>query len=228
MKRKYSTQELVQLFDSKDWKTLWKIMQPMVKHAVKRCMQEGLDPFYVRDDLMQEAYLAAWEALPRWNAFEGGLQTWVSANVRGAVLKANTRESTGMVGGRDSGPLVISMHGESPDDDGSEDEQGVLAGPEAALIYKDPPEGFDDPSEEVEDLATALLRQVPAEDRDMVRRLCGIGVQAETQEEYARKEDISRRTVVGRLEALRKYFCAKTRKPGNHVMTGQQTQRRAA
>lgn len=228
MQKRYSTDELVQLFDRKDWKTLWKIMQPMVKHAVKRCMQEGLDPFYVRDDLMQEAYLAAWEALPRWNAFEAGLQTWVRENVRGAVLKANTRESTGMIGGRDSGPLVVSMHGETSDDDGSDDEQDVLSGAEATLAYKDPPEGFGDPAEEIEDLAAALLLQVPKEDQDMVRRLCGIGVSRETQEQYAAREGTSQRTITRRVNALRKYFGVKSPKPGNHVMTGRQTQRKAA
>lgn len=222
--RKYTNDELVQLFDKKDWKTLWKVMQPMVKHAVKRCMQEGLDPFYVRDDLMQEAYLAAWEALPRWNAFEGGLQTWVRENVRGAVLKARTRESSGMIGGRDNGPLVVSMHGESPDDDGGDDEQGVLAGHEAAMVYKDPPAGFGDPADEVDDLVTDLLNRVPKKYQDMVRRLCGIGVPQETQEQYAHTAGITQQAVAMRLAKIQ---LMKTRKLGNHVMTGRQTRRRA-
>lgn len=228
MNKRYTTEELIQLFDAKDWKTLWKIMQPMVKHAVKRCMQEGLDPYYVRDDLMQEAYLAAWEALPHWDSAKAGLQTWVHQKVRSAVLDANRYEQSGMVGGRDSGPLVVSMHGESPDDDGTEDEQGVLAGPEAALVYKDPPEGFGDPGEEVDDLITDLLSRVPKEDRDMVRRLCGIGVPPETQEQYAARENIMRAAVAKRLERLRKkLIVTKSRKPANHVMTGRKTQRRA-
>lgn len=226
--RKYTTHELVQLFDKKDWSTLWKIMQPMVKHAVKRCMQEGLDPFYVRDDLMQEAYLAAWEALPRWNAFEAGLQTWVSANVRIAVTDTNRREQSGMIGGRDSGPLVISMHGEEPDDDGSEDEQGVSHAPEAMLTYKDPPEGFGDPSEEVEDLSQALLRHVPDGDRDMVRQLCGIGVPAQTQEEYAQANKTTRKAVERRIARLRNKVGGFSRNPANHVMTARQTRRKAA
>lgn len=229
MTKRYSTDELVQLFDAKDWKALWKIVTPMVKHAVRRCMQEGLDPYYVRDDLMQEAYLAAWEALPRWNAFEAGLQTWVSENVRGAVLKANTRESTGMVGGRDNGGHVVSMHGEAPDEDTSkDDEQGLVAAPEAVLVYKDAPKGFGDPSEEIDDLVADLLSRVPGEDRDMVRRLCGIGVSPETQEQYAVKEGVHRDTVTRRIRALRKYFSAKKRKLGNQVMKGTETHRRAA
>lgn len=225
--RKYTTQELVEIYDRKDWVTLWKIITPMVKHAVRRCMQEGLDPFYVRDDLMQEAYARAWEALPRWNPRLAGLQTWVRENVRIAVTDTNRRERSGMIGGRDSGPLVVSMHGETPEEDGGDDEQGVLSGPEASMVYKDPPEGFGDPNEAADDLLEDLLSQVPSEDRDMVRRLCGIKVPSETQAEYALKEGISRRTVVGRLESLRQYFCAKSQKPANHVMTGQQTRRRA-
>lgn len=229
MKRKYSTDELVKLFDEKDWPTLWKIVTPMVKHAVRRCMQEGLDPYYVRDDLMQEAYLAAWEALPRWNAFEAGLQTWVHTNVRGAVLKANTREITGMVGGRDNGGFVVSMHGESPDDDGSDDEQGLVAAPEAVLVYKDAPEGFGDPSDEVDDFIEGLLSQVPLEDRDMVRRLCGIGMSAQTQEQYAKRIRITRAALAKRLERLRrKITVTKNRKLGNQVMKGTETHRSAA
>lgn len=226
--RKYTTPELAELFDRKDWATLWKIVTPMVKHAVRRCMQEGLDPFYVRDDLMQEAYAAAWEALPRWNPRLAGLQTWVRENVRIAVTDTNRRERSGMIGGRDSGPLVVSMHGETPEEDGGDDEQGVLSGPEASMVYKDPPEGFGDPSEEADDLLEDLLSQVPQEDRDMVRRLCGIGVPVETQEEYARRIGITRDAVAKRLERLRrKIAVTKNRKPANHVMTGQQTRRRA-
>lgn len=227
MKRRYSTDELVQLFDKKDWNALWKIATPMVKHAVKRCMQEGLDPFYVRDDLMQEAYLAAWEALPRWDATKAGLQTWIRENVRIAATDTNRRERSGMIGGRDSGPLVISMHGEEPDDNGSDDEQGVLAGPEAVMVYKDPPGGFGDPSEEVDDLIADLLSRVPEEDRDMARRLCGIGVLRETQEQYAHTEGVSVGSVKMRLYRLRKTFVTFSRKPANQVMTGRQTQRRA-
>lgn len=228
MKRRYTTEELVQLFDKKDWNTLWKIVTPMVKHAVKRCMQEGLDPYYVRDDLMQEAYLAAWEALPRWNAFEAGLQTWVHEKVRSAVLNANTRAITGMVGGRDNGAFVVSMHGESPDDDGSDDEQSITSGTEASLTYKDPPEGFGDPSEEVDDLLEDLLSRVPLDDRDMVRRLCGIGVEPETQEQYASVDGTTVGAVKMRLYRLRQSRVTFSRKLVNHTMTGQQTQRRVA
>lgn len=229
MKRKYSTEELVQLFDAKDWKTLWKIMQPMVKHAVKRCMQEGLDPFYVRDDLMQEAYLAAWESLPRWNAFEAGLQTWVSENVRGAMLKANARESSGMIGGRDNGVRIVSLHGKASREDlSSDDAQRASRAPELTAAYQNPPEGFGDPSDEADDTVEDLLSQVPEEDRDMVRRLCGIGVPAETQEEYAAAEEISVRTVKQRLADLRKYFRPFLRKLGNQETTSTQTQGKAA
>lgn len=235
MKRKYSTDELVKLYDDKDWATLWKIVTPMVKHAVRRCMREGLDPYYVRDDLMQEAYLAAWEALPRWNAFEAGLQTWIHANVRGAVLKANTREVTGMVGGRDNGGYVVSMHGESPDDDGSDDEQGLVAAPEALLVYKDAPEGFGDPAEEADGWASVLLSKLPAKYRDMVRRLCGLGVPAETQEEYARRESTTKKAVELRVRMLRQLALSNrdflegfSSKLGNQVTRGPEKHRSAA
>lgn len=214
MRPRYTNVELAQLYDKKDWAILWPVVTSMVKHAVRRCMQHGFDPFYVHDDLMQEAYLAAWEALPRWNAFEGSLQTWVSEKVRSAVLNANTRAATGMIGGRDSGELVVTMHGEIAEGDGGNDEQGMMQGHEARIMYDDPPEGFDDPARESEE--EDWLSMVPVRDRDMVRRLCGIGVPAETQEEYSRAAGVSRRTVVGRIEALRNYFCALSRKPVNH------------
>ncbi len=193
--KKYATEELAQLYDKKDWATLWKIMTPMVKHAVRRCMQRGLDPYYVRDDLMQEAYLAAWAALPRWNAFEASLQKWVEENVRGAALKTNTAAANGMVGGRDSGFEVVSMHGETADDDGGDGEQELAYGPEAILAAD-----TEDPTGEW------LLTAVPLEDRDMVRRLAGIGVPRETQAEYATAEGISTIAVKKRMAALRQLF----------------------
>jgi DNA-directed RNA polymerase specialized sigma24 family protein len=232
MKRKYTTEELAKLYDTKDWETLWKIVTPMVKHAVRRCMQEGLDPHYVRDDLMQEAYLAAWEALPRWNAFEAGLQTWINQKVRSAVLNVNSRQSSGMIGGRDSGRYVVSMHGETPEEDlSSNDEQGISLAPEAWLTYTDPPEGLGDPAIEADD----LLGDVPVKHRDMIRRLCGIGVPCETEAEYAAKEGLSVRAVEERLFRLRRLFhskrpkgmCGFSRKPVNHVVGARLTQGKA-
>lgn len=198
--KKYTNSELAQLYDKKDWAALWKIMTPMVKHAVRRCMQDGLDPHYVNEDLMQEAYLAAWKALPKWNAFEASLQTWIREKVRSAVLDANQRESSGMVGGKRSGGYVESIHGETPEADyvGSNDEQGIADGIEATLVYTEVPEGFEDPAD------LLYLLPIPLKDRDMVRRLAGLGVPRETQAEYAHREGISRRTVVGRLESLKK------------------------
>lgn len=193
--RKYTTSELAQIYDKKDWATLWKIMQPMVKYAVRRCIQEGLDPFYVREDLMQEAYLAAWECLPRWNAFESSLQRWVYQNVRRAALDENRRQSSGMVGGRDSGFDVVSMHADTADEDGSDEEQELSYGLEARLAAD-----VEDP------IGEWLLKAIPAEDREMVRRLAGIGVPRETQDEYAAAEGVSLRTVNGRVSALRKIF----------------------
>lgn len=203
MKKRYTNAELARLVDTRNWAALWPIVESMVKHEVKRCMQDGLDPFYVRDDLMQEAYLAAWQALPTWRPFESVLRKWVGVKVRSAVLNANIAVSNGMIGGRDSGLDVVSMHAETVDGgDGGDDEQGSLSGPEASIVYEKPPEGFEDPAEQPEH--EELLELVPAKDRDMVRRLCGLGVPAETQEEYAMIEGIPRPTIATRLRALRK------------------------
>lgn len=207
--RKYTTSELAQLYDKKDWATLWKIMQPMVKHEVRRCMQQGLiDPIYVTDDLMQEAYLAAWECLPRWNAFEAGLRRWVGGRVRSAVLDAARHAAGGMVGGRDARAVVVSIHGETPEDDWmSNEEQGINSGLERVLAYEEPSEDFRDPLELVDE---GWLREVPEKDRDMVRRLAGVGCARETQDEFAEAEGLHRDTVTRRLRALRNYFSAKT------------------
>lgn len=210
--RKYTNRELAQLYDKKDWGTLWTIVTPMVKHSVRRCMQEGLDPFYVRDDLMQEAYLAAWKAIPKWLAFEAGLQTWIRENVRIALTDANRRQVSGMVGGRDSGGYVVSIHGESPDADGSaDDEQGGVWGIEAALTYAEPPLDLADPADEL------YLLVIPPKYRDMVRRLAGIGAPQETQAEYAAAAGVSVSTVELRLRQLRKYLKGKELKPANQV-----------
>jgi len=217
--KKYTTDELVALYDKKDWAALWKIATPMVKHAVRRCMQRGLDPYYVRDDLMQEAYLAAWACLPRWNAFEASLQTWVLSSVRIALTDANRRVAGGMIGGRDSTIAVVSMHAEVPDADDvwCNDEQELADGIEATLTYKEAPEGFGDPAEEVD--RERLLLQLPEKDRDMVRRLCGVGVPAETQSEYSAAEGLSRPAVAKRLERLRgKLDVTISRKPAKQVI----------
>lgn len=208
--RKYTNRELAQLYDKKDWGALWKIMTPMIKHAVRRCMQDGLDPYYVREDLMQEAYLAAWKCLPKWNAFEGSLMNWVRENVRSTVLHANQREATGMVGGRESGGFVISIHGDTPEADhvGSNDEQELSDAIEATLAYADPPEGLEDPADESHFGEQELL-VVPAKYRDMVRRLAGIGVPGETQAEYAAAKGIHVSTVEAHLRSLRKYIKGK-------------------
>lgn len=210
--KRYTKSELAQLVDAKDWGALWPIVVPMVKHEVRCCMRSGLDPFYVREDLMQEAYLAAWKALATWNAFESSLRKWVGVQVRGYVLHAVSHGASGMVGGRDSNVAVVSMHGETAEDTGDEDEQGALSGPEASMVYENPPEGFGDPAEQPEH--ETLLELVPAADRDMVRRLCGLGVPAETQGEYAAALGLHRDTVTRRVRALRGYFSAISRKPG--------------
>lgn len=201
--KKHTTDELAALYDKKDWAALWKIVTPMVKHAVRRCMQHGLDPYYVRDDLMQEAYLAAWACLPKWRAFESSLQRWVTENVRSRMLHASQAAATGMVGGRESGVVVVSMHGDTPDADhiGSNDEQELPDSIEGTLVYTDPPEGFGDPAEEVD--RERLLLQLPEKDREMVRRLCGVGVPAETQVEYAERIGTTRKAVERRLAYLR-------------------------
>lgn len=216
---RYTREQITQLYDAKEWNTLWKVViEPMVKHTVKRCMQEGLDPFYVRDDLMQEAYLAAWAALPRWNAFEGALSTWISEKVRSAVLDTNRRESSGMVGGRDANAFVTSMHGTEPDEDSSNDnEQASSIIPEASMVYKDLPEGFGDPAEDGEE--ERMLALVPEKDRDMVRRLCGVGVPEETQEEYAQTEGVTQTAIAKRLVRLQaKLNVMFSRKPANQAM----------
>lgn len=219
MSKKYTKAELAELVDRKDWKTLWRIVVPMVKHEVRCCMQRGLDPFYVRDDLMQEAYLAAWQALPTWNAFESGLRKWVGVKVRSAVLNANATAASGMVGSRNTGTIVVSMHGETTEEDGSDDEQGGQRGPEARMVYEDTPEGFGNPDIDID--TGRLLSHVPKEDRDMVRRLCGLGVPAETQEEYAVAEHCAVITVKKRLQALRKYFYTFSPKLVKEAMTKQ-------
>jgi DNA-directed RNA polymerase specialized sigma24 family protein len=213
--RKYTNSELAQLYDKKDWAALWKIMTPMIKHAVRRCMREGFDPHFVREDLMQEAYLAAWKALPSWNAFEGGLMRWLEENVCGAILKANAREASGMVGGRDAHVVVVSMHGDTPEADhvGSNDEQELSDSIEASLAYEDPPEGLWDPADErlygEQDLAA-----IPPKYRDMVRRLAGIGVPQETQAGYAVLEGIRQQSVADRVKTLQRALLKKA-KVGN-------------
>lgn len=209
MSKKYTTEELAQIYDKKDWALLWKIMEPMVKHEVRRCMQHGLiDPVYVTDDLMQEAYLAAWECLPRWNAFESGLRRWVGSCVRSAVLDAARHAAGGMVGGRDARAVVVSIHGETPEDDWmSNEEQGINSGLERVLAYEEPSEDFRDPLEIIDE---GWLSKVPAADRGMVRRLAGIGCARETQAEYARRIGVSQQAVDKRITRLARLL--KTRK----------------
>lgn len=208
--RKYTNRELAQLYDKKDWGTLWQIVTPTVKHTVWRWMREGSGSLYVSDDLVQEAYLAAWRAIPKWNAFEATLQTWIREKVRSAVADANRREChSGLIGDRDAKVTVISMHGDAPEEADhtfNNDEQELSDAIEASLTYgDDPPEGLWDPADE-RHFGEQNLLAVPPEDRDMVRRLAGIGIPQETQAEYAVAEGISVSTVEGRFRDLRKYL----------------------
>lgn len=121
-----------------------------------------------------------------------------------------------MVGGRDSPTVVISMHGEVPDDDSSSnDEQGISDGIEGSLAYDDPPEGLWIPDDE-RLFADQELAAIPAKYRDMARRLAGLGVPRETQAQYAAAEGVSEGVVEHRLRLLRKIFKGKAGKPANH------------
>jgi RNA polymerase sigma factor (sigma-70 family) len=85
MKKTYA--ELAALRERKEWGMLWVEALPLVKFTIKRMIQSGaLDPHYAREDLLQEGNLSAGKAIRTWEPLEAAFSTWITSNVRGALL----------------------------------------------------------------------------------------------------------------------------------------------
>jgi RNA polymerase sigma factor (sigma-70 family) len=207
-KSRLSHAELVAARTRQDWDLLWEQAIPLAKLAVRRLMEEGLlDPYHSREDLMQDAMLAAGMAVRKWQPEKGAFSTWVMVRVRGAALDSITAAATGMVGGRRSGVTVVSMHGEGHTSYAENEEEDA----EFALEYPVVPEGLGDPAEEASNLQThshveALIGSLPEKDADMLKRIYGLGFPKETIAQYAARERLALRTVKYRLANALSYF----------------------
>lgn len=174
-----------------DWSTLWLAAIPLAKLSLKRLMEQGrLDPVHIGGDLLQDALLAAGEAVRLWQPDKGAFSTWVMAYIRRRALNSIQAASTGMVGGRQHGPLVASLHGVHREDTLFHEDETQDSGVEALLTYEDPPQGLRDPAEEAgalqaQEWVAAALDALDADDIELVSSLYGIGLARQTLREYA-------------------------------------------
>jgi RNA polymerase sigma factor (sigma-70 family) len=109
--RKLSHEDLRAARDRQDWNTLWLQSIPLVKFSIKKMMSEGeVDPFWAREDLLQEGMLAAGLAVRSWDTIEGAFSSWVTLKVRGHLLDHLNRNATNGMGGKDADVTVASLH----------------------------------------------------------------------------------------------------------------------
>lgn len=178
-----------------------------VNLTLKRMIARGLlAQEQINDDLIQEANVAAIEACHTWQSLSSTLGSWVENCVRGALQKYLTGQSTGMIGGRDSGHLVLSEN--TPLEQVEPDDPATLAD---SLSYmpvrrkhaphgEEAPEGLGDPMDEAarqqeQELARKLVATLSPDDRDLVRSLFGLGQQQETQAGLALRREVHHETI---------------------------------
>ncbi len=155
------------------------------------------------EDLAQTGRLAAIEAAATWQPDKGALSTWVSAQVKGAILKARDRARTEGVGtGRWGSAEHISMSDEAS----ISDDDGEAVTHQDAATYHDTdhvPEGFGDPGREIQrQLAAAavaeLLPEIPINDPNLLRVISG----EMTEDEYALWASVNQSTANRRANKL--------------------------
>lgn len=184
---KLTKAELLAAHVRRDWQTLWTAAIPAAKYAVWRMLRKGhLHTSRVEEDVTQDALLAAGQAVRLWNPAKGALSTWVVTYVQQKLLNGMRTARADMVGGRESGLPVVSMHEE-----------------EIEFAYDDPPEGFNTPEKEVEkqqaaERVAAVLKGMPDDSAELVKCLYGIGQRREGWAQYAARKGISLRTVATR------------------------------
>ncbi len=204
-------EQLVAARAAQDWTTLWEAAIPLAKLTVRRLMEYGdLDPAHSTSDLMQDALLAAGEAVRLWEPEKGAFSTWIPAYAKRRILNSIQAAATGMVGGRQNGLFTVSMHGEPRVENPFRQDENRDSGIEACLVYEENPEGLRDPSVEAEvldfvQLVRQMLESLEPEEAEMLKCLFGIGGLTETRESYAKHEGIPLRSLERKLaETLKK------------------------
>jgi len=186
-----------------------------VNLTLKRMIARGLmAQEQIDEDLIQEANLAALESCRSWVPWQSQLGSWAEVCVRGTVQKYLTGASTGMIGGRDSGYVVLSEN--LPLEQVELDDPATIAD---ALSYtpvraraaphgEEAPEGLGDPMDEAarlqgQERARWLIATLEPDDREMVRAIYGIECAPEEQHVYAARKGLAYRTVKRRLAEVR-------------------------
>lgn len=195
--RKLSADELATARDREDWGTLWLAARPLVKFTIRRMIHRGeVDPSrWIDADLRQEGLLAAGIAVRSWNTIEGAFSTWVSANVRGALLKAGNKEARSGFGGLGDTPFVVSGQEKLHDENYEDDDDDAEAVKQDLFVYEED-EVFLSPVTAAERAnAVRLLAQLDPVDEEIARRLFGVDCGQQTERETAVAMGISRRRV---------------------------------
>jgi RNA polymerase sigma factor (sigma-70 family) len=181
-----------------DWRALWLDGLPLVRFTLTRMRANGelLSP--VDDDLLQEGYLAAGEAVRLWQPPLGAFSTFLVSWIRGRLLTYLNKAGSSF-----SGRAVVA--GPLPDE--------TVDGPGTSYAYTaSEPEGYADPLEETEATQrTAHLRYalglLSATDRQLLVNLFGLDGDRWTAENYRRAYRLPLATVNWRKrQALKKLF----------------------
>lgn len=170
---KYSNEEQAELQSAANegdmfaHEELWKQAQFVVLFVYNRMVRAGRLPTAKQDiDAIQEANLAAGEALRRWDPSRGTLATWLVPTIRGVLLNYANTHRNGGIGSKHTSPILEGLDeivaseeilGPLEDNPGVEGVEHITR--EESLVY---PEGEVFPSPEPETDRAHLYERVLA------------------------------------------------------------------
>lgn len=191
-----SASELRAAQAAQDWRKLWEAALPLVKHTISKLLAAGqITTEQATDDLLQEGNLAVGRAVRTWEPDKGTLATWVCRAAHGALLDHLRRQSSGMIGGRDSGVAVAALFEEIT--------EGSLREPQDEVVR-------EDDARAVREAIQAL--RVP-EDRELICKVYGIGCDAQTLPEIAAEWGMSPRSIDRMFATARRKLAGLLRNP---------------
>lgn len=237
MSIRLSHTELAAAHGRADWALLWRHAIPLVKLTVGRLVRSKTVKGADLDDVMQQGYLAGWQAVSDWPVIECAFSTHIANRVRWALLEFLGGAGNHGIGSHVQRSVVMSLedsrdvnnngsHRRGPGADPTEDDaddgsfndgltySGVLrnTGGTDGIGYV--PAGFADPSVEAEKLEaaakiSAAMGVLTPEERDITAALYGIGCARVTQEAYVARTGIGRSTLNRRLSSAKQKMAQK-------------------
>lgn len=167
-------------------------------YAIEFCREHGVNE-QDADDYIQEGILGALGACA---GKEQVLKEFIRTRARGAILDYHKKWSNGGIGGKDAPPFEhVYLADAIP---GSMDDDGDPMTYEDITTYEDPPNGYAEPSEELETVRAKqwiqkLLPLLNREDRELIHFLY---FSDKTQQEVADIYEVNQSTIARREEKV--------------------------